>query len=87
MLHSLFTIVGMGLAAVHLVCWIVLLIDAFTNSVWKGLVGLFCCELYLMYYAFAEYRSENKLMVLLGYFGGMFLGGALLEAAGVNWPW
>jgi hypothetical protein len=38
-------------------------------------VGL-CCGLYLFYYAIFEYRSDNKLLVLIGWLvGGCIAGG------------
>jgi uncharacterized membrane protein YhaH (DUF805 family) len=50
-------------------CWLVILIDAFRDEVWKGIVALLC-GLYLLYYGFFEFEHEYKwAIVLLGLFG------------------
>jgi len=52
------------LLLVHLVCFIIILIDAFKNNVWKG-AGCLLCSLYALYYAFAEFEHERKWTVVL----------------------
>ena len=49
------------LAAV--VCHIIILVDAFKNEVWKGILGLFCV-FYLLYYAIVEYQASNKWLIV-----------------------
>ena len=70
---SLYLGLGGICSIVSLVCWVIVLIDAFKNEVWKGIVG-FICGLYLLYYAFAEYESENKTAVLVGWLASSALG-------------
>jgi len=50
---------------VSLVCAVMILISAFKNAIWKGIVGLIC-GLYLLYYGFTEYENPNKVMITLG---------------------
>ena len=62
---------------VAFVCAIMLLIDAFKNQVWKGILGFFC-GLYLIYYGFTECSLEKKMLITGGYIAGMVLGYALM---------
>ncbi len=58
------------LALVSLGCWLVVLVHAFGNSVWKG-IGALLCGLYWLFYAIFEFEHEYKLaIVLLAIFGG-----------------
>ena len=79
----LFTLLGgiCGIAA--LVCWLIILIAAFKDEIWKGVVGLLC-GLYLLYYGIVEFNHPNKWPIvgiaLLGSAIGSFLinmGGAM----------
>jgi len=71
----LMQIVGILLSLLGLVCAIIILIDAFKDAIWKGLVGLLC-GLYLLYYAFVEFDHEHKWLIILGWLlgigGGIF---------------
>jgi hypothetical protein len=64
-----------------LVCGIIILIDAFKNEIWKGIVSLLCF-LYLLYYAFAEFDAENKWLIIAVWLLGGAVGGALMAAGG-----
>jgi hypothetical protein len=75
-------ILGALLCVASLVGWIIILIDAFKNEVWKGLVGFFC-GLYLLYYAIAEYQAENKWLIVALWLGGSIVGGGLMAANGM----
>ncbi len=74
-------ILGALLIVASLVGWIIILIDAFKNEVWKGLVGFFC-GLYLLYYAIVEYQAENKWLIVALWLGGSIVGGGLIGASG-----
>lgn len=76
----LFMILGWLFYLVALVCWIILLIDAFKNQVWKGILGFFC-GLYLIYYGFAESTLEKKVLITAGYLAGIILGYAMMMMA------
>ena len=52
-----------------LVCWIIILVEAFKDEIWKGIVGLLC-GLYLLFYALFEFEHENKWLIVLVAFGG-----------------
>jgi len=54
------------------ICWIIILVEAFKDEVWKGLLSLIC-GLYQLYYAIFEFEYENKWPIVLGW---LFLGGA-----------
>ena len=58
------------------VCWLIILIDAFKNEIWKGVVGLLC-GLYLLYYGFVEFQHEKKSQILMAWIGFGLLGGLL----------
>jgi len=76
-------IIGALLVLASLVGWLIILIDAFKNEVWKGLVGFFC-GLYLLYYAIAEYQAENKWLIVGLWLGGTIVGSGLMMAGGVG---
>jgi hypothetical protein len=42
-----------------LICWVIILVAAFRDEVWKGFVCLLC-GFYFLYYALAEYDEDNK---------------------------
>jgi hypothetical protein len=52
-------------AIIGLICSIIIIIDAFKNEVWKGLLYLFCAP-YALYYMFAEFQHEKKVQIILG---------------------
>jgi len=56
------------------IAFVMIVIAAFEDEVWKGIVG-FLFPLYLMYWAFAEYYDEGKWTKI-----GVWLGGGLLAA-------
>jgi len=62
--------VGVLFAVISFVCWLIVLIDAFNNSLWKGIFALLC-GLYWLYYAVFEFAHEHKwAIVLLAILGG-----------------
>jgi hypothetical protein len=67
------TILAIVGSLISLVCWIIILIAAFKDEIWKGVVGLIC-GLYLLYYAFVEFDHENKWLIILGALLGTALG-------------
>jgi uncharacterized membrane protein HdeD (DUF308 family) len=60
----IFVLLGAIFGLASLVCWIIILIDAFKSAIWKGIVGILC-GLYLLYYAFAEFQHEKKWTIVL----------------------
>src|SRR4051812_25264218 len=76
---SLLMLIGVVLSLVGFVCGIMILINAFQNEIWKGIVSILC-GLYLLYYAFVEYDGDNKALILIGWLVGG-TGGWLAMAA------
>lgn len=62
-------------------CMLIILIDAFQDEIWKGVVGFFC-GLYLLYYAIVEFSHEQKWLIVLGWLLGSALGGIGLGGFG-----
>ena len=76
------TALGGLLYLVALGCWIFILIDAFKNEVWKGILCILC-GFYMLYYMLVEFEHENKWLIV----GGEILcgvGGAVLMAVGAG---
>lgn len=53
---------------VSFICSIIVLIDAFEDEIWKGLLAL-VIPFYLLYYALVEFEHERKWLIV----GGMLL--------------
>ena len=66
-LSGLFYIVSFG-------CAIVIIVNAFKDELWKGLLCIFGCGLYIIYYAFIDYDEQYKWPVVGGWIGGSLLG-------------
>jgi RsiW-degrading membrane proteinase PrsW (M82 family) len=79
-MHLLFLILAGAAAIVAVVCWFIILIDAFQDEVWKGIVCLFC-GLYMLYYGVIEYESDNKWLVVIMAFGGGSIAAGLARMA------
>jgi len=61
-------------ALICAICTIVILVDAFKDSVLKGLICIFCW-FYFIFYALFEFKHENKLLLVIGsFFGGGVVG-------------
>ena len=63
-----------------LVGWIFLIVEAFRDEIWKGVVGLLC-GLYLFYYAIFDWEHENKWPIVLLAFGGSAIAGGFAQLA------
>ena len=61
------------------VCSIIILIDAFQNEIWKGIVYLLC-GLYAIYYALVEFDHEKKWLIVLTAVLGSLVGWGLIMA-------
>jgi hypothetical protein len=69
-------LIGLLFGLVCAICTIVILVDAFKNSLLKGLICVFCC-FYYFWYALFEFQHENKFLLVVGSFLGGGVGGAL----------
>lgn len=45
------------------VCHILIVIEAFKDEIWKGVLCLICI-FYVLYYMFAEYESDKKTIIV-----------------------
>ena len=70
---SILTIVGALCSLAAFVCWVIIMIAAFQESVGQGFLCL-CIPLYIFYFAFACYQSEKKGMIV-----GIMVGGWILS--------
>ena len=71
---------SLAFSLVFLVCWVIILIDAFKNEWWKGLLCFFCF-LYMLYYAFAEFQNDKKALIIALWLGSMVLSWGLFAMA------
>jgi FtsH-binding integral membrane protein len=53
---------------------ILIIIDAFQDEIWKGIVCLLC-GLYLVYYSIFEYENDNKWIIVLLSLAGSAMAG------------
>lgn len=58
--------------------WIIILIDAFQDEIWKGILSLFC-GLYLLYYSIFEFEHDNKWLIVLLAIGGSAIASGILN--------
>jgi hypothetical protein len=83
----LLTILGLGFVLLAVVCYVLILRDAFQRSLGTGFMVL-CIPGFALYYGFAQFDHRAKGLVLAGAFGGLFVGvvlrtlGALHYTAG-----
>lgn len=69
-MHVIFTLLALIFGIGSIVCWFIVLIDAFQDEVWKGLVCILC-GFYWLYYAIIDFDHEKKwTIVLTAIFGG-----------------
>lgn len=73
--------IGSILLLVAAVFGLIILINAFKESVGQGLLCMFV-PLYIFFYAFAKYRSPKKPIVVGGWLGAMTIG-IVLQVVGV----
>lgn len=62
------------------VCGIIILINAFQDEIWKGVLCLLC-GLYGVYYALFEFEHENKWLIVIGALGGGSIAAGLSSLA------
>jgi len=83
---TVLAILGLVCSLASLVCFIIILIDAFKKEVIKGVLCL-CIPFYILYYAFAQFEHEKKGMIIGVWLLGSIVGfacqlGAAAAAAG-----
>ena len=78
---SILAILGWLLIMVGGVFGIVVLVFAFMDQIWKGIVGLLC-GIYLIYWGFAEWQHEKKMLFMLLWLGPIIVGWILMFLGG-----
>ena len=82
-MQAIYIILAVLAGVAGLVCTIIILIDAFQDAIWKGIVS-FLCGLYFLYYAIAEFEHDNKWLVVLTSLGGSAISWGFLRLAGIG---
>ncbi len=57
---------------------VIILIEAFKDEIWKGILGLLC-GLYLLYFALFDFEHENKWLIILLAFAGSGIAAGILR--------
>jgi hypothetical protein len=60
--NTLYETFALTLSIASLICIIIVIVDAFQNEIWKGILALFCF-LYMLYYLFTEFHHERKNLI------------------------
>jgi hypothetical protein len=82
----MFSALGSLCALISFVCWIIILIHAFSKGgALQGFLSL-CIPFYIIYYAFARFEHPKKNLIVVGYLVGGILAGVFLSMAGVYMP-
>lgn len=80
LMSVLFVLLGVLALLGGLACSIVILVDAFRDAIWKGVLSLLC-GLYGLYYALFEFEHEWKWPIVLGAMGGGTIAAGLFKVA------
>ncbi|MBW3622933.1 MAG: hypothetical protein KY468_05930 [Armatimonadetes bacterium] len=70
----MFAALGWIFQIIALVLFLIIVIDAFKNEIWKGILAFFCC-FYTLYYGLTEYESEKKTLIVGGWIASVILSG------------
>jgi len=79
-MDALILLLAGGFSIAALVCWVIILIDAFQDSIVKGILCLFC-PLFGLYYALFDFDHDNKWLIIVIAFGGSAIARGLILAA------
>jgi hypothetical protein len=60
-----------------LVAWIIIVIDAWKDAWWKGLLCIIGCGIYFLYYAVFEFEHDRKWEIVIMALAGSAIGTAL----------
>ncbi len=77
---ALLSLAGIACIIGGIVCYIMILIEAFRDEVWKGVVSLLC-GLYGLYYSIFEFEHDNKWLIVCGALFGSSVGLFLIKSA------
>ena len=65
------------------IAYIFIVIEAFKDEIWKGVLALLC-GIYLLYYAIREWDHDNQWLVLIALIGGGIMGRLFLMASAMQ---
>jgi uncharacterized membrane protein YhaH (DUF805 family) len=77
-----FIILGAIISLASFVASIYILIDAFRDEIWKGIVWIVTCGLYGLYYSLVEFDHEYKWPIVALALLGSLVGGVLMSMGG-----
>jgi benzodiazapine receptor len=66
-------ILAIPVGIIGFICGIIIVIHAFQNQIWKGLLSLFC-GIYTIVYAITEFDHDKRPLILTGYLASAGLG-------------
>jgi len=72
-------VLALVFAVAGIVGSIIILIEAFKDEIWKGIVCLLC-GLYFLYYAIFDFEHENKWLIVLLSLAGSGIAAGILRA-------
>jgi hypothetical protein len=78
-LGVLLVAVAIALLMSWVVCWFLILREAYEDEPWKALLG-FVVPIYLLYFGVAEFEHERKWPIVLWYLFGAGLSGLVMNA-------
>jgi len=82
----MFLALGSLCGLISFVCWIIVLVHAFSKGgALQGFLSL-CIYPYAIYYAFARFEHPKKNMIILGMLGGLVLEIVFYVIGGVAMP-
>jgi hypothetical protein len=79
-MHAFLLILSILFSLVAFGCGIVVLIDAFYNEVWMGLLAFFV-PIYFAYFAIFEFEHDRKWPIVIGALGGVTVAALFFELA------
>lgn len=79
-MHLLFTILSAGFGIMSLVASIYILVEAFRDEIWKGILCILC-GFYFLWYAIFDFDADNKWLWVLLSLGGGAIAGCLQAVA------
>lgn len=75
-------IVGAVLVFIGFLVSLYIIVDAFQDEIWKGLLCFFC-GVYTLYYAFVEYDHDRKWLIVFGWLIPTLVGSFLMGSPGL----
>ncbi|MFI5384744.1 MAG: hypothetical protein ACHQ50_01365 [Fimbriimonadales bacterium] len=77
-MHVLYLILALVAAVIWLVCWMIIVVDAFKYEIWAGLLAIIFPP-YFIYWAIFEFEHDRKWTLVIGALGGIWLAALFFE--------